>query len=79
MPFLAYIHAEEPDPRPARPPWEPNWRVWRWVLASVVVFFAATQTEGPVEALLAFVIFGLVCRALVELIPRGDGMNQYRQ
>ena len=79
MPFLGYIHAEEPDPRPPRRPWEPNWLLWRWILAAAVVFVAAGQTDGLTAAVLALVIFALVCRALLELMPRGDGMNQYRQ
>ena len=29
--------------------------------------------------LLAFVLFGLACRLIVELIPEGDGMREYRQ
>lgn len=79
MPFLGYIHAEEPDHRPPRRPWEPNWQLWRWIFAAAVVVFAARQTDGVTAAALALVIFGLVCRALLELMPRGDGMNQYHQ
>jgi hypothetical protein len=80
MPFLAYVHAEEPDSRPEGPrPWEPNWRVWRWVVAAVVVTFAATRSDGAVEALLVFVVFGLVCRAAVEALPNGDGLREYKQ
>jgi hypothetical protein len=80
VPFVAYIHAEEPEPRPEGPrPWEPNWRVWRWVVAAVFVTFAATQSEGALEALLVFVVFGLVCRAALEALPNGDGLREYRQ
>jgi hypothetical protein len=80
VPFVAYIHAEEPDPQPEdRRPWEPNWRVWRWVVAAVIVTFAATRSEGAVEALLVFVVFALVCRAALEALPNGDGLREYRQ
>jgi hypothetical protein len=80
VPFVAYIHAQEPEPGPEGPrPWEPNWRVWRWVVAAVFVTFAATQSEGALEALLVFVVFGLVCRAALEALPNGDGLREYRQ
>jgi hypothetical protein len=80
MPFVAYVHAEDPEPRPEdRRPWEPNWRVWRWVAAAVVFAYGAARTDGAVEALLVFVVFGLVCRAAVEALPNGDGLREYRQ
>lgn len=79
MPFLAYIHAEEPDPPPARRPWEPNWRLWRWIVAAGFVGYGATHTDGALGVLLVMVVFALICRALLELMPEGDGMRDYRQ
>jgi hypothetical protein len=79
MPFLAYIHAEEPDRRPDKPPWEPNWKVWRLLVAAGFVGFGAAHTDGALAVLLVFVIFGLVCRALLEAMPDGDGLRDYRQ
>lgn len=80
MPFLAYVHAEEPDPDPRdRPAWEPNWRLWRWLVAAAFFAYGATRAEGAVEALLVFVVFGLVCRAALEALPDGDGLREYRQ
>ena len=80
MPFVAYVHAEDREPRPEeRRPWEPNWRIWRWVVAAVVVSYAATRSDGALEALLVFVVFGLICRAAVEALPNGDGLKEYRQ
>jgi hypothetical protein len=35
--------------------------------------------DGAIEALLVFVVFGLVCRAAVEALPSGDGLREYRQ
>jgi hypothetical protein len=37
VPFVAYVHAREPDEPEdgGRTPWEPNWRLWRWVAAAV--------------------------------------------
>ena len=80
MPFVAYVHARDPgkDPRD-RPAWEPNWRVWRWLIAAVFVAYGAARTEGAMEMLLVFVLFGLVCRAGAELMPDGGGMRDYRQ
>ena len=79
-----FVHSEEPDP-PSEPgdgrprPWEPNWRVWRWVAAAVVITYAATHAHGAVQALLVLVVFALCCRALTEALPYGDGMREWRQ
>ena len=53
MPFLAYIHAREPDPGPGdeRRPWEPNWRLWRWVLAAAVFAFLRAVLFLPARVL----------------------------
>jgi len=79
VPLLAYVHAQDPDPGPEGPrPWEPNWRVWRWIVAALVVAYGTTYTEGALEALLVFVVFGFVCRAAVEALPDG-GLREWRQ
>ena len=79
MPFLAYIHAEEPDPRPDKRPWEPNWRMWRWLVVATFVFYGATHTGGALAVLLVFVMFALVCRAVLEALPDSGGLRDYRQ
>ena len=75
VPFMGYIHAG-PEPRT---PWEPNWRVWRWVAAAAVVAYAATRAEGVVELLLVLILFALSCRAATEALPSGDGLREWRQ
>jgi hypothetical protein len=80
VPLLAYVHAEDRDPRPeGPPPWEPNWKIWRWLVAAAVVTYAAVRAEGAIEAVLVLVLFGLVCRAALEAIPDGDGLRHWRQ
>jgi hypothetical protein len=80
MPFVAYVHAEDREPRPEdRRPWEPNWRLWRWVVAAAFVTYGATRTEGAMETLLVFIVFVLVCRAGLEALPSGDGLKEYKQ
>ena len=81
MPFVAYVHVREPDEPEdrGRAPWEPNWRLWRWVAAAVVVTFGAARADGPLELLLVFVVFGLCCRAALEALPEGDGLRDWRQ
>ena len=81
MPFVAYVHAREPDPPEddGRTPWEPNWRLWRWLAAAAVVAYAASRAEGPLEALLVLIVFGLACRGALELMPGGDGLREWRQ
>jgi hypothetical protein len=81
VPFVAYVHAREPDEPEddGRTPWEPNWRLWRWIGAAAVVTYAATRAEGAFDLLLVLVVFALCCRAALELLPRGDGMREWRQ
>jgi hypothetical protein len=82
LPFLAYVHAHEPDPPEGdgRAPWEPNWRLWRWVAAAIGVAVAAALTSGALEALLVLVVFGLCCRAALELMPDdGGGLREWKQ
>lgn len=83
MALLMLIHDEDPGPAPEGPqrpaPWEPNWRLWAWVLAAAIVAFAATNSSGPVSALLVLTAFGLCCRALNEAIPYGAGLTEWRQ
>ena len=67
------------SPRPGPSPWEPNWRMWRWVAAAAVVAFAAASVSGGVAAMLAITAFGLACRALDEAIPYGQGLREWRQ
>jgi hypothetical protein len=80
MPFIGFVHAEDPDPRPeGPPPWEPNWKVWRWLLAAVFFGYGATQAQGAIEALCMFVVFGLVCRAAEEALPNNESLREFRQ
>jgi hypothetical protein len=80
VPFVAYVHAHEPDPEPdERPAWEPEWRLWRWVGAALVLAAAASLTQGLVSLVLVLAVFVLGCRAAVEALPNGDGLREHRQ
>jgi len=80
VPFLAYVHARDPDPpEDRRAVWEPNWRVWRWVLVAVAVGYASAHTQGAVSALLTLTAFVCVCQAGAEALPNGDGLREHRQ
>jgi len=80
VPFLAYVHANEPEqPDEPRRYWEPNWRVWRWVAAAVVLAYGSAHTTGALAALLTIVVFVCVCQAAAEALPYGDGLRQHRQ
>jgi hypothetical protein len=69
------IHEEEPRPRP----WQPNWRVWRWLLVAAVVGYGATAATGGIGVLLALIAFYAACQALAEAIPYGGGLSEHRQ
>jgi hypothetical protein len=80
VPFVAYVHAHEPDPREeSRAQWEPNLRVWRWIVAAAVLGYGSSQTDGPLAAVLMLIVFACVCRAAAEALPNGDGLREYRQ
>jgi hypothetical protein len=80
VPFVAYVHAHEPEPpENGRQPWEPNWRVWRWVLAAAVAAYASAHSRGAVSALLMLLVFTFVCQAAAAALPSGDGLREHRQ
>ena len=82
MPFLAYVHSREagpPDGPGERPVWEPNWRVWRWVVAAAVFAVVSVYSSGGFELLMVLLAFVCVCRAATTALPRGGGLNEYRQ
>ena len=81
MPFLAYVHAREsgpPDER-GRPTWEPNWRIWRWVLAGAAFALTSAYSTGAFAVLMVLLAFVCGCRAATAALPSGDGLNEYRQ
>jgi hypothetical protein len=77
MPFLAYIDSNEPNE--GRRPWQPNWRVWRFVAAALPVGFAAGHSHGAVQYLLVVLAFTLVCQALAAALPSMGGLREWRQ
>jgi hypothetical protein len=81
VPFVAYVHAQDPEQPEdeGRTPWEPNWRLWRWIGAALVLTYGAGLVDGALEYLLVLVVFGLCCRAAVELLPDGNGLRDWRQ
>jgi hypothetical protein len=80
VPFVAYVHAREPDPEPdERPAWEPEWRLWRWVAAALVLAAGASLTQGLVSLVLVLAVFVLGCKAALEALPNGDGLRDHRQ
>jgi hypothetical protein len=76
--FLAYIDAPG-DPHRGRPPWEPNWRMWRWLAAALVVGFAAGHAAGALQYLLILGVIALVCQALDEAMPSMRGLRDWQQ
>jgi hypothetical protein len=80
VPFVAFVHARDPDPLAGgRRPWEPNWRMWRWIAGAVLAIYAATKADGGAQALLVLIAFALVCLAAEAALPRGDGLREWRQ
>jgi hypothetical protein len=80
VPFVAYVHANEPDPAPeGRPAWEPDWRLWRWIIAAIACTIAAERSEGVVALVLVLAVFAFACKAVDELLPNSDGLREHRQ
>jgi hypothetical protein len=78
---LMLIDTRNPPPsRPEeRPAWEPNWRLWGWVAAAIVLFVAAASTPGIVSYGLVLGAIACACRAITVILPPLDGLRDYRQ
>jgi hypothetical protein len=72
-------HEPEPANGDERAPWEPNWRMWRWVALAIAAGVAADATTGVVAYVLAIAMFACACRALSVVLPPLDGLRDYRQ
>ena len=78
VPFLAYVHSRDQGPTD-RPPWEPDWRVWRPALVAVAAAAAASLASGVATLVLIVAAFGFACRAIDMALPYRDGLREYRQ
>ncbi len=78
VPLVAYIDAPGPA-EPERPPWQPDWRVWRPGAAALAAVAGAAQVEGAAALVLVVLAFGLACRALDAALPYGHGLREHRQ
>jgi hypothetical protein len=79
--MLMLIDTRNPPPsRPEkRPAWEPNWRLWAWVAATLGLFVAAGSTPGIVSYVLVLGAVASACRAVTVILPPLDGLRDYRQ
>ena len=73
------IDTRNPPPSQERPAWEPNWRLWGWVAATIATFVAASATAGVVSYALVLGAFACACRAVLVILPPLDGLRDYRQ
>ena len=73
------IDTRNPPPSPERAAWEPNWRLWGWVAATIATFVAADSTAGVVSYALVLCVFACACRAVSVILPPLDGLREYRQ
>lgn len=76
--FLAYIDARPEEPN-GPPPWEPNWRMWRWFAAGVLVGFGAGHAGGGIQYALILVVVALVCLGINEALPSMRGLRDWHQ
>jgi hypothetical protein len=68
-----------PPGEPARPAWEPNWRLWGWALLGVGGFVAADRLGGIAAYLVLMGALACVCRAVCVVLPPLDGLREHRQ
>jgi hypothetical protein len=73
------IDTRNPPPSQELPAWEPNWRLWRWVAATIAMFVAAGATAGVVSYALVIGALACACRAVLVILPPLDGLRDYRQ
>ena len=77
--MLMLIDTRGSSRRDERPVWEPNWRLWGWVAATIVLFVAADSTVGIVSYGLVLAAFASACKAVSVILPPLDGLREYRQ
>lgn len=76
--FLIDDRPWRPVPSPD-PVWEPNWRVWRWVLAALVMSGGGFVTNGFASYVCVVLAFAFALCALDRALPYKDGLREYRQ
>jgi hypothetical protein len=79
MLMLIDTRDQPPPRRPERRAWSPNWRLWRWMAATIVLFVAAASTPGIVSYALVLGAVASACRAVTVILPPLDGLREYRQ
>ena len=74
------IDTRQPPPSPpGRPVWEPDPRLWAWVLAAVAAFVGASLTAGVASYVLVCAGVACAAQALVRSLPDPFGMHDHRQ
>ena len=68
-----------PFREPERPVWEPDWRVWSWVLATVVATVATAMSSGLASYVLLCVAVGCGAEAFSRAVPYCGGLKEHRQ
>jgi hypothetical protein len=68
-----------PFSEPGRRVWEPDWRVWSWVLAAVAAAVATALSSGLAEYVLLCVTIGCAAEAISRAVPYGGGLREHRQ
>jgi hypothetical protein len=77
--MLMLIDTRDSARRDERPVWEPNWKLWRWVAATIVLFVAANASAGIVSYVLLLGAIACACHAVTVILPQLDGLRDYRQ
>jgi hypothetical protein len=68
-----------PFSEPGRPVWEPDWRVWSWVLAAIATGVGAALTTGLASLVLVCATVALAVEATLRALPYGAGLREHRQ
>jgi hypothetical protein len=64
---------------PGRSVWEPDWRVWSWVLAALAAAAGCWLTAGLASFVLLCAVVGCAAEALSRTLPYGQGLREHRQ
>jgi hypothetical protein len=64
---------------PERPVWEPNWRVWSWVLAALAAAVGCYLTDGFASFVLLCAAIGFAAQACSRALPYDGGLREHRQ
>jgi hypothetical protein len=68
-----------PFSAPEQRVWEPDWRLWAWVLAALAAGIGCFASAGLLSFVLLCAALGCGAQAGTRALPYGGGLREHRQ